>query len=178
MMMTPGVRKFALTAHVTSSVGWLGSISGFLALAIASLISQDIQLVRAAHLAMNLTAWYVILPFSFASLLTGLVSSLGTKWGLFRHYWVVFKLLINLFANVVLLMYMPTLDYFAGVAADATFSAGDLRTLRDPSAVLHASLALLLLLVATVLGVYKPRGLTPYGKHKRREQRAVSQPTY
>jgi hypothetical protein len=30
--MTPRVSKFALTAHVTSSVGWLGSVAAFLAL--------------------------------------------------------------------------------------------------------------------------------------------------
>ena len=102
--------------------------------------------------------------------------SLGTTWGLFRHYWVLFKLLINVFANIVLLMYMPTLDYFAGVAADETLSSGDLRVLRDPSPVLHASLALLLLLVAVTLAVYKPRGMTPYGKRKQHEQRALSQP--
>lgn len=174
MIMTPGLRKVALTAHVTSSVGWLGAIVGFLALAIASLTSEDFQFVRASHLAMRLTAWYVIVPFSVASLITGLVSALGTKWGLFRHYWVLFKFLINLFANVVLLMYMPTLDHFARVAADASLSGGDLNMLRDPSAVVHASLALLLLLVATVLGLYKPRGLTPFGRRKLREERAVS----
>ena len=171
MIMRPGLRKLALTAHLTSSVGWLGSIVGFLALAIAGVSSQDVQLVRAAHLSMNLTAWYVIIPFSFASLLTGLLSSLGTRWGLFRHYWVVFKLLINVFANIVLLMYLPTLSYFARVATDnSPLSTSDLQMLRDPSAVLHASLALFLLLVATVLGIYKPRGLTPYGRRKLREQ--------
>ena len=46
--------------------------------------------------------------------------------------------------------------------------------LRDPSAVIHASLALVLLLVATVLGLYKPKGMTPYGRRKQREQRTVS----
>jgi hypothetical protein len=157
-------------------VGWLGSIVAFLALAITGLTSQDVQLVRSVHLAMHLTTWYVILPFSFALLLTGLVSSLGTQWGLFRHYWVVFKLLINVFANIVLVMYVPTLDYLAEVAAGPTLSTADLQILRDPSAVLHSSLALLLLLVATVLGLYKSRGLTPYGRRKHREQRTVSQP--
>src|SRR5687767_5817555 len=140
MIMTPRLRKFALTAHVTSSVGWLGAVAGFLALAVAGLMSQDAQTVRGAHLAMELTGWFVIVPLSFASLLTGLVQSLGTPWGLFRHYWVLFKLLINAFANTVLLIYMQTLDYFAGVAADATLSGGDLRVLQDPSPVLHASL--------------------------------------
>jgi hypothetical protein len=33
-----------------------------------------------------------------------------------------------------------------------------------------------LLLVATTLAVYKPRGLTPYGQRKQREQRTASQP--
>jgi hypothetical protein len=37
-------------------------------------------------------------------------------------------------------------------------------------------LALLILLVATVLAVYKPRGITPYERRKQRKQREVSQP--
>ena len=53
MMMTPHFRKFALTAHVTSSVGWLGTVAGFMALAVAGLAGQDTQMVRAAYLAMK-----------------------------------------------------------------------------------------------------------------------------
>ena len=34
-MMTSSVRKLALTTHVTSSVGWIGAVAGFLALALA-----------------------------------------------------------------------------------------------------------------------------------------------
>ena len=85
MAMAPRLRKFALTAHVTSSVGWLGAVAGFLALAVAGLISPDAQTVRAVYLVMDLTAWYVIVPLCLASVLTGLVSSLSTTWGLFRH---------------------------------------------------------------------------------------------
>jgi hypothetical protein len=87
---------------------------------------------------------------------------------LFRHYWVLAKLLINLFATVILLMYMGTLDYFADLASGPASSTGDLSGLRSPSPALHASLALLLLLVATTLAVFKPRGMTPYGERKRR----------
>src|SRR5882757_1811341 len=99
MTMTPSLRKFTLTAHVISSVGWLGAVAGFLALAIAGLSCQDAQMVRAAYLAMKLTAWFVIVPLAFASLLTGIVQSLGTEWGLFRHYWVLTKLAITLLAT-------------------------------------------------------------------------------
>ncbi|MGH8933676.1 MAG: hypothetical protein ACRDZO_24355 [Egibacteraceae bacterium] len=90
MTMTPRLRKFALTAHATSSVGWLGAVVVFLALAVVGLTSQDAQTVRGAYLVMEPAAWFV-LPLAIASLLTGLVSSLGTTWGLFRHYWVLFK---------------------------------------------------------------------------------------
>ena len=97
--------------------------------------------------------------------------------GLFRHYWVLAKLLINLFATIVLLLYMQTLGSLAGLAADTTLSTDDLGVLRSPSPVLHAGAALLLLLVATGLAVYKPRGLTRFGrKHYERRTVPVSQP--
>jgi hypothetical protein len=172
--MSPGLRKLALTAHVTASVGWLGSVVGFLALAVGALTIQDAQTVRGAYVAMELTARFVIVPLSFVSLLTGVIQSLGTKWGLFRHYWVIAKLLINVFANIVLLIYMPTLSYLAAVAKDSTLTSGDLGGLRNLSPVLHAGAALLLLLVATALGVYKPRGLTRYGWRKQQEQRKAA----
>src|SRR5207244_1496267 len=105
MTMTPRLRKLALTAHVTSSVGWLGAVAAFLALALAGLTSRDGQMVRAAYLALELTASFVIVPLGFASLLTGLVQALGTKWGLFRHYWILVKLLITILSTVVLLVH-------------------------------------------------------------------------
>lgn len=166
MTMTPRLRKFALTAHVTFSVGWLGAVACFLALSIAGLASQDAQIVRAVYLTMELTGWFVLVPLALASLATGLVQSLGTKWGLFRHYWVLAKLLINVSATVVLLMYMQTLGSLADVAAETPLSSDDLSGLRSPSPVLHAGAALLLLLVATTLAVYKPRGMTRYGQRK------------
>jgi hypothetical protein len=88
MIMTSGLRKFVLTAHVTSSVGWLGAVVAYLALAVAALTSQDAQTVRAAWIAMELTGWFVIVPLALASVLIGVVNALGTPWGLFRHYWV------------------------------------------------------------------------------------------
>ena len=104
-MMTPGVRKFALTTHVTSSVGWLGAIAAFLALALGGLASSDAQMVRAAYLAMEFITWFVIVPLCVASLITGLVQSLGTAWGLFRHYWVVAKLGLTVVATAILLVH-------------------------------------------------------------------------
>jgi hypothetical protein len=167
--MTPGLRKFALTAHVTSSVGWLGAVAGFLALAVAGLTSQNAQMVRGAYLAMDLTTWFVIVPLGLASPLTGLVQSLGTTWGLFRHYWVLAKFLITIPASVVMLLHMQPIGRIAGVAADSTLSSADLRGLRT-QLVANAGAALLVLLVATTLSVYKPPGRTRYGRRKQDEE--------
>jgi hypothetical protein len=173
MTMKPRLRKFVFTAHVTITLGWLGAVVVFLALSVIGLTSQDAQTVRGAYLVMEPAARFVLVPLAFASLLTGIVQSLGTEWGLFRHYWVLFKLLITVFATIVLVIYMETFSFMAGVAADPS---ADLGVVRNASPRLHAALALLLLLVATVLAVYKPRGMTPYGWRKQHERRAVSQP--
>jgi hypothetical protein len=186
MTMEPRLRKFALTAHISSSVGWLGAIAGFLALAITGLTKQDAQIARAADLGMDWIGWFVLVPLSFASLLTGLVQSLGTEWGLFRHYWILAKLLINVLGNVGLLMFM--LLFRSVVTAVPTSGRANVGELRSPSPLLHAGVALLVLLVVTFLSVYKPRGITPYGcrkqderrkalqRKKQHQQRALSQP--
>ena len=161
--MTPSARKFALTAHVCTSVGWLGAVLVFLGLGIVGLTGREANTVRGVYLVMEPAARLVLLPLAFASLLTGVIQSLGTPWGLIRHYWVVFKLLINVVSVVVLVMYMDT---FRAMAATASDPNAPLESVRNPSPLVHAALALLLLLVATVLAVYKPSGLTPYGRRK------------
>jgi uncharacterized membrane protein len=170
--MPPELRKFALTTHVTSSIGWIGAVIVFLALAVLGLTSQEPQMVRGVYLVMEHAAWLTLVPLAFASLVTGLVMSLGTSWGLFRHYWVVFKLLITVFATVVLMIYMETFRHMAAVAADP---ATQIEAVRNPSPLVHAALAVLILLVATVLAVYKPHAVTPYGRRKQLQQRPSSQ---
>lgn len=138
--MIPPVRKFALTAHVTASVGWLGSVAAFLVLAIAGLRSGDAQIVRATYLAMNLLAWYIIVPLCFVSLATGLIQALGTPWGLLRHYWVIIKLLITVFSTVILMVHMRAIPRMAEAAAETIlvttcdgFESSSLWTQRLPS---------------------------------------------
>lgn len=176
MTMTPRLRKLALTVHVASSVGWLGAVASFLALAVAGLTSPDAQVVRAAYVATEVTTWLVIVPLSVAALLTGLVQSLGTPWGLFRHYWVLAKLVLTLLATLLLLLHTQPIGYVAGVAAETALSGGDLPGLRI-QLVADAGAALLVLLVTTALSLYKPRGMTRYGWRKQQEEeRKVSEP--
>ncbi|EKX64789.1 hypothetical protein Sipo8835_40305 [Streptomyces ipomoeae] len=171
MAMPSGLRKFALTTHVASSVGWLGSVAAFLVLAVVGLTGEDAQRVRGAYLALEVTGWYVIVPLAFASLLTGLLQSLGTTWGLLRHYWVLAKLALTVMATFLLLLHMQVVDHVANTAARTNLSGSDLGGMRA-QLVFDAAAAVVVLLTTTALSVYKPRGITRYGWRVQQEQRA------
>ena len=162
MVMRPVVRKAALVAHVSTSVGWLGAVLVSLVLAVAALRSRDDTVVRAGYVTMDLTVRYVIVPLALASLATGLVSSLGTSWGLLRHWWVIVKLALIVVATVVLVLQLAPIAALADAATEATLTGGQMAQARM-SLVVHATGGLLVLLATTVLAVYKPRGLTRYG---------------
>ena len=166
MTMNPNVRKLALTTHITLSVGWIGAVLAYLVLVVAAMTRQDAQTLRAAWIAMELIGWYLIVPLALVSLFTGLVMSLGTPWGLLRHYWVLISLVLTIVAAVVLLQHMPTVSLLARVAAEMDGAdGGGLRgALRGE--LLHAGGGLLVLLLIEALNVYKPRGMTAYGRRK------------
>ncbi len=155
--MTARLSKFVLTSHIIFSVGWLGAVAVFLAIAITGITSQDAQLARATYLVMELTGWFVIVPFCFASLVTGVVQALRTKWGLFNHYWIVVKLILTIAATILLLLHMKPIGYLAEIAAGTSFSISQLPGLQI-QLIADAGGALLLLLVTTTLSVYKPWG--------------------
>jgi len=173
MIMRPGVRKFVRTAHIIFTVGWLGAVAGFLVLAIAGLTSQDTQMVRSVYPAMELIARFVIVPLSFAPLLlTGPLLSLGTPWGLFRHYWIIVKLVITVLSIIVMQLHMQPISHLAHVAANGTLSGADYSL--QIQMVVASGAALLALLAATGLSVYKPRGMTLYGWRKQYEEHTAS----
>ncbi len=174
MIMAPRLRKFALAVHITLAIGWIGAVAGYIALDVAAATSEDARTLRAAYLAMEVIAWYVIVPLAFASVLTGLVMSLGTRWGLFRHYWVLISLLLTVIVTVVLLAETQTISYFADTAADPKTSSDDLRALG--STLVHSVGGTVVLLVILGLNVYKPRGMTRYGWRKQQEERNVARP--
>ena len=125
---------------------------------------------------MNLIGQFVIVPLGLAALLTGLVQSLGTHWGLLGHYWVL--VIFALSSGVTILLLLHRFTAVAGAARRLSgAAAGTLPNVRRLGSqfVFDAGFAVLVLLVTTVLALYKPRGMTRYGRHKQQdEQRTVS----
>lgn len=163
MTLSTSLRKAVLLTHITCSVGWMGAVAAFLVLAITGTHSADTVTVRAVYIAMEPMTSGLIVPLAFASLLSGLLLAFGTRWGLIRHYWVLVKLLINSLSIALLLLHTRLIHQAARAAETGPLSPTTLSGAR--SHLVNASaLALLALLTATLLSVYKPRGLTPYGQ--------------
>lgn len=76
---------------------------------------------------MEMIARFIIVPFCLATRLAGLILSLGTQWGLFRHYWIIVKLLITVLSTIGLLVHMRPIRYLAGEAGKLAVSGDDLR---------------------------------------------------
>ena len=87
------------------------------------------------------------------------MQSLGTP-GACSGTWVIAKLAVTVVATMILLAYTSTLSLLADAAREP---AGGVGLLPSSSPVLHAGAALVVLLAAAALSVYKPRGLTRHG---------------
>ena len=177
--MTPALRKLSLTAHVTLSIGWIGAVAAFLALSVAGLTSRNPEVVRSAYISMDLISRFIIIPMCFAALLTGIIEALCTPWGLFRYYWVTIKFALTLIATFLLLMHQNVIAQAAkraGGAAAAQLLASDFTPLKI-ELVRKSALAIGLLLGITALGIYKPWGLTAYGRRKEQQRPGIQSQT-
>jgi hypothetical protein len=163
--ITPRIRKLLLAIHIASSIGWFGAVASFIALAIAGRTSRDAELVRAAYLAMKVTAVFVIIPFSLIALLSGVAQSLVTPWGLARHYWVLAKLALTVVATFLLLTHLTPVNWLSNAAMKGTLpDYGWMRV----QILAYACGGLAMLIAAFTLAIFKPRGLTRSGLRAQR----------
>jgi hypothetical protein len=159
--LAPKTRKFVLTVHVISSVGWLGTALVILVLVTAALVTAAPELRRAAYLVLDLLDSTIVVPVGLAGLISGVLLSLTTHWGLVRHYWVVVKLVLTVVVFAVpLFARSPVIDEAVARTAVPGADAGPAGT----ELLIPGVMALLILAAATVLSTYKPWGRTPVGR--------------
>ena len=163
--MPSKLNKFILTSHISFSVGWFGAVAVFLALAITGANSGSEQVSRSAYLAMELSTWYIIIPFCLLSLITGISAALTSNWGLFRHYWVVVKLVLTGVITILLLVHLQPIRYLAGLSSASALLNNEsglrMQLIADSGA------ALLVLLAIVAISVYKPWGKIKSGSQNR-----------
>lgn len=155
-------RRAVLVVHVAASAGWLGLTLGLLALALTANTTESAGMIEAACLSMKVFTDWLVLPLALLTLATGLILSLGTKWGLARHRWVYTKFWLTLATT--------TASVFAlrpGVA-DAAETAAAGGVLSDPlDLVMGPAVSLSTYVFMTVISVLKPWGLTRHGRRLR-----------
>ncbi|GAA3042442.1 hypothetical protein [Streptosporangium longisporum] len=166
-LMPPALRKTVLTLHVAASVGWLGLDLGLLTLGVTALVTGDPALVRASYLAMDVLAGTLIAPVGLTAVLSGLLLCLCTPWGLFRHHWVVLKLVTS---TAALIASVFALRPQIGEVAAAVSGTGPLPSPlpgRDGVVLVVApGVALVVYLLNVTLSTFKPFGRTPYGRRR------------
>jgi hypothetical protein len=172
MPMTPRLSKLTLTSHISFSVGWLGAVAVFLSLAIVALTTSELQLAQAAFVAMEISTLYVIIPFCLASLITGLIQAVGTRWGLFKYYWIVVKLFLTVAMTVLLFLHLQPISYLAGVAVETTLSkTNEAAIVID--LIKKAGGAIIGLLAVITISVYKPWGKIQHRQHAAEQKKKM-----
>jgi hypothetical protein len=151
--LSPRVRKALVAAHTIVAVGWLGIVVAKLVLEIVGLRTGDQEIARAGFLSMQVLDRAAFPPAAVATLVTGIVLSVGTAWGLFKHWWIVVKLALTLAVVVTGIAFVGA---WTEAAASSTVAVG-----RGSAAAWLIGMGaahLLMLVGATVISVFKPWG--------------------
>lgn len=149
--IAPGARRSLLTLHLVTAVGMIGVSVVLLVLGVAGLRGADPATI---YPAMHLAGAAALTPLVLAALATGVLQALWTGYGLFRRWWVTTKLVVTVaLTGAALLVAVPGL----GRAADAATTPGqEVSVAQQVVSTVTPSVAALLMLLATALGVFKP----------------------
>ncbi|MFD9629162.1 DUF2269 domain-containing protein [Streptomyces violascens] len=156
------VRRGWLVAHVAVSVSWLGVTIGLLALGITAYTTDSAAMTEAAYRAMKVFGDWLVVPIALVTLGTGVVLSLGTRWGLARHRWVWIKFWLTLI-TLCLSAFLLRPEINSAVAAGVP----------DTSLVAAPVVSSSAYFFMTAISVLKPWGLTKRGRKYRAESRKV-----
>lgn len=154
-------RKFFLTLHVGLAVSWLGASMSMVVLSLTGLLTEDLGLRHNAYAIMHIFDLAIVIPLVVVSIVTGLVVSLGSHWGLIKNRWVLTK-----FATAL------AIPAFAGVKENFWVRELAEKTAANPAVDRNGvdlKLAVCMIVFccalwsATVLSIYKPWGKTRWG---------------
>ncbi|MBB4930457.1 hypothetical protein F4561_001277 [Lipingzhangella halophila] len=159
-------RKGVLAAHIVFAGAWIGIDATLGILVITGLLTADPGVAATCFQALQFFAVVPMFTVSLACLGTGVVLGLGTKYGLLRYWWVAAKLAINLvFSALIVFALRPDIELAADYGRQL---AAGTPTLPEPTMLLFpVFVAPTLLLIATLLAVFKP-----WGRIRRRSERA------
>jgi uncharacterized membrane protein len=164
-LMPPRIRKIILTLHVIFAVGWLGTDFSMLGLGITGFSSSSLETMRESYLSMERIGGYVVIPVALCAVLTGLLLGLGTRWGLLRYHWVTVKLVVGLLALTLAVLPLQIQLHTAANAVQEPGATSDIGFVQY-TLIIAPAVALALYSSNVVLSIFKPWGMSAYGKRR------------
>lgn len=165
--LKPKTRKFVLLVHGISALGWLGLNIGNLTLELTGVFTTDPTTQHAVYRVLGLLADTLLIPISLIAFTTGVLLSVGTHWGLLRHWWIVVKFALTLIAVVLIpLSLLPGIhdlvDLVDATPADQLVERGGAAV----QLITAGCVSTTMYVTNAVLSVYTPWGRTAYGKRR------------
>lgn len=160
--LRPRPYRVLLITHAVLGASWLGAaVAGLL---ILTVVMDEGSIVGAAK-AVRLIDLLLYIPLDVLTLATGLIFSIKTRWGFFRHGWVAAKYLINLSifitAGVVLSPALITLDTLVAEHGASAWQLAEFQSARSLF-VGMTGLYCVMLATAVALPAVKPRIPLPF----------------
>jgi hypothetical protein len=170
--LSTGARKLTLTIHIITAIGWIGVDFVLFVFALTGMLTDDPTTLATCYLAIDMFAVVLLLPLGLLSLATGLLLGWGTKYGIFRYHWVLWKLILNtVLTTLVLVLLRPGVADAADAVDGPTATLPDRLSEAQSNLIFPPTVSITALTFATVLAVYKPWGRTKYGRRRLEAER-------
>jgi hypothetical protein len=170
--LSAGARKLTLTIHIITAIGWIGVDFVLFVFALTGMLSDDPTTLATCYRAIDMFAVVLLLPLGLLSLATGLLLGSGSKYGIFRYHWVLWKLILNtVLTTLVLVLLRPGVAEAADAVDGPTATLSDRLAQSQSNLIFPPTVSITALTFATVLAVYKPWGRTKYGRRRLEEER-------
>jgi Predicted integral membrane protein (DUF2269) len=170
--LSASARKLTLTIHIISAIGWIGVDFVLFVFAFTGLTSDDPSTIAICYQAIEMFAVVLLVPLGLLSLATGLLLGWGSKYGILRYHWVLWKLILNLvLTTLVIVLLRPGVNEAADLVTESPGTIPDQLEQARANLIFPPTVSITVLTFATVLAVYKPWGRTKYGRRRLEEER-------
>ncbi|WP_077324373.1 hypothetical protein [Virgibacillus siamensis] len=157
MKLSVKAKRWLLTAHILFSAIMFGNMVTFLILSITVASTNDGNLIESCYRIMHVLSSTSVKASTIATIITGILLSVLTKWGLFQFYWLIVKEVLTLMPLGLNLwgMYYWTMDAFRIMQTSQDRAALFMVQTELWSGIIIQMLSLILIFV---LSVFKPWG--------------------
>ena len=151
------MRKGVLVVHIVSAGAWIGIDVVMGVVIFTALLAEDDNTRALCYRALELFAVWPLFTTGQVCLASGIVLSIGTKWGPVRYWWVVIKLALNIVLTTLVLVALRP-GVIEAAEQGRRFAAGEPASLAVGDLIFPPIVSPTALLIAFVLAVFKPWG--------------------